>query len=150
MKKLFSLALAFLMCFSFSITSFAAPSSIAVDSGMNSEEISTSSSEIQPRGVTPVYQQTLVFWPSIEGHFTLNETRNLKLMCKSTDDCTIMFYKGDSVLPFKTIDISGGGTTQTIDIKDNCSAGEYSFLLITDRESGNCTSIVWVLASEYT
>lgn len=152
MKKIISLIMATMLTISMSTTAFACEDRNTQTQSKDAEkaiEVQNTESEpgIAPQALETLYEVSGPLWPSYEGSFKLNSKKNLKIVFKATSDCKIMFYKGNSVIPFKTLNLSGGQGATTYDIKNNCSAGDYSFIFTTNDMNCNATFII--VASEY-
>ena len=148
MKRICSLLMSLVLTFALGSTCFAAESLVSSDENEKivTEEISTRA--VEPREVELLYSQDLYFWPGYEGSFHLNATRNLKIVFGATADCNIMVYKGNSIIPIKSINLIGDGTSRTYDIKNNCSAGDYRFILPTNDQ--NCFASMGIVATQST
>lgn len=153
MKKIISLIMVTMLTISTGTTAFACEERNAQTQNQNVEqvmEIQDTNAEIEiiPYSVETLYEVSGPLWPKYEGSFKLNSKKNLKIVFRATSDCRIMFYKGSSIIPFKTLNLPGGQAATTYDIRNNCSAGDYSFIFTTDDM--NCNATFVIVGTEYT
>ena len=145
MKKLITLSLTMLMvlCFSFTVSAVKPETTNHLTNYYKNIQCAS----VQPRTMEILYSFNSTIGSSFEGNFRLSSTRNLKILFKATSDCTIMFYKGNSVFPFKTLKLAGGPSVVTYDIANNCTAGNYSFIITSNNQ--NCQAIFNIVSTQY-
>lgn len=151
MKKFISILIAILtVCSCMTATAFAADinDTRSETNVIMEESIVMEEASVSPRAVETLSELYGPFWPSIEMDFTLSAKRNLKVIFRATHDCTISFYKGNSIIPFKTLRLSGGTSATTYDVKNGCTAGNYSYIISTNNSQ--CEVAMMVVATEYT
>lgn len=147
MRKVYALLMAVVLMAATGTQCLAAEKNNVLDFAEETSE-STSLEEVQPREVQVVFSRDVPFWPSYESSFHLNSKGNLKLVFASTAPCTISVYKGNSIIPMCVKDLEGNGSSKTYDIKNNCSAGDYSFILTTNDQ--NCFASMRFVVTQYT
>ena len=143
MKKLISILIAILtVCSCMTATAFAADinDTRSETNVIMEESIVMEEASVSPRAVETLSELYGPFWPSIEMDFTLSAKRNLKVIFRATHDCTI--------IPFKTLRLSGGTSATTYDVKNGCTAGNYSYIISTNNSQ--CEVAMMVVATEYT
>ncbi len=148
MKKFLALCLA--LCLSLNVCSVpthACEVSATEEAKDVTIEATESTDEIMPRDVTVLWSTNGTwFIDSYSVKVTPAKGTNLKIVIGATDVCKIEVTKNGGWWPSKTVTYQGTGSTQTIDLINNCNGEPYT---VKFTNNTGVTIVVRLVQTEY-